>query len=168
MIELRKHIVFPGQFIITSVPTLISTVLGSCVSVCLWDTETKVGAMNHYLLPGTTEDDPGDPNRGISSTRILIRSMINRKLNLKNLEAKVFGGCNSLYANNDCFKVGERNISMALEILRNYNIAVTAQHVGGGFGRKIVFNTDTGKVRMRLLIKTDTEINEKINKGFSY
>lgn len=168
MIELRKHIVFPGQFIITSVPTLISTVLGSCVSVCLWDKTTKIGAMNHYLLPGTMEDDAGDANRGISSTRILIRSMINRKVNIENLEAKVFGGCNSLYTNNDCFRVGERNISMALDVLKDYNIAVTAQHVGGGHGRKIVFNTATGKVRMRLLVKAETDINEKINKGFGY
>ncbi len=168
MIELRKHIVFPGQFIITSVPTLISTVLGSCVSVCLWDKVLKIGAMNHYLLPGTTEDDPGDANRGMTSTRILIRSLINRKVKLENLEAKVFGGCNSLYINNDHFKVGEHNISMAMDILKNYNIKVTAQHVGGGYGRKIVFNTATGKVRMRLLIKTETDINEKINKGFGY
>ncbi len=168
MIELKKHTVFPGQFIITSVPTLISTVLGSCVSVCLWDKVTKIGAMNHYLLPGTTEDDAGDPNRGISSTRILIRSLLNRKINFENLEAKVFGGCNSLYVNHDCFKVGERNISMALDVLKSNHIDVTAQHVGGCYGRKIVFNTATGKVRMRLLIKTSTQVNEEINKGFGY
>ncbi|MEO7990654.1 MAG: chemotaxis protein CheD [Chryseolinea sp.] len=168
MVELRKHIVFPGQFIITSVPTLISTVLGSCVSVCLWDKVSKIGAMNHYLLPGTPQDDLGGANRGMTSTPILIRSLINRKVKLENLEAKVFGGCNSLYLINDQFKVGERNISMAMDILKNYNINVTAQHVGGGYGRKIVFNTATGKVRMRLLIKTETDINEKINKGFGY
>lgn len=168
MIELKKHTVFPGQFIITSVPTLISTVLGSCVSVCLWDKVSKIGAMNHYLLPGTDEDDQGNMNRGLSSTRILIRSLINRKVSLENVEAKVFGGCNSLYINHDTFKVGERNITMALEVLESYNIAVTAQHVGGGYGRKIVFNTDTGKVRMRLLKKPSTEVNEEINKGFGY
>jgi chemotaxis protein CheD len=168
MIELKKHIVFPGQFIITSVPTLISTVLGSCVSVCLWDKESKVAAMNHYLLPGNEDDDASNANRGLSSTRILIRSLINRKVRLENLEAKVFGGCNSLYINHDTFKVGERNITMALEVLKSYNIAITAQHVGGGYGRKIVFNTATGKVRMRLLNKLSTEVNEEINKGFGY
>ena len=110
MIDLRKHIVFPGQFVITSVPTLISTVLGSCVSVCLWDRETKVAGMNHYLLPGTWEDDAGNSNRGMSSIRMLIRSMINRRSNLGNVEANVFGGCNSLYRKNDLFKVGERNV----------------------------------------------------------
>ena len=168
MINLRKHIVFPGQFVITSVPSLISTVLGSCVSVCLWDKETGIGGMNHYLLPGTPDDDAGNSNRGLTSIRLLVRSMINRQIRLDNLEAKVFGGCNSLYTNNDCFRVGERNISMALDVLREYNIHVAAQHVGGSFGRKIVFNTSTGKVRMRLLVKATTDINEEINKGFGY
>ena len=167
MIGLRKYVIFPGQFVITSVPSLISTVLGSCVSVCLWDKENKIGGMNHYLLPGTPEDDAGNSNRGVTSIRLLIRSLTNRKVSIENLEAKVFGGCNSLYRNNDYFKVGERNISIALETLHEFNIKVTAQHVGGCYGRKIVFNTSDGKVRMRLLIKI-TDINEEINKGFGY
>ena len=167
MIDLRKHTVFPGQFVITNTPTLISTVLGSCVSVCLWDKVTKVGAMNHYLLPGTEEDELGNSNRGITSIPLLVKSMTNRKIQLKNVEAKVFGGCNSLYIDNDVFKVGERNTEIALQLLNDFNIRVVAQHVGGCYGRKIVFNTDTGKVRMRLLIKK-TDINEEINKGFGY
>ncbi|HEX6889471.1 MAG TPA: chemotaxis protein CheD [Chryseolinea sp.] len=167
MIDLRKHIIFPGQFVITSVPTLISTVLGSCVSVCLWDRETKIAGMNHYLLPGTSEDEAGNSNRGLTSIRMLIRSMNNRRIKLGNLEAKVFGGCNSLYRDNDLYKVGERNVSIALEVLKDYNIHVSAQHVGGQYGRKIVFNTSTGKVRMRLLVNTQ-DVNEKINKGFGY
>ncbi len=167
MIQLRKHIVFPGQFVITSVPSLISTVLGSCVSVCLWDRETRIGAMNHYLLPGTTQDEPGNANRGLTSVALLIRSMTNRNVQLQNIEAKVFGGCNSLYQNYDHFKVGERNIAVAMEVLKDFGIVVTGQHVGGHVGRKIVFNTATGKVRMRLLTKK-LEINEEINKGFGY
>lgn len=167
MIDLKKHIIFPGQFIITSVPSLISTVLGSCVSVCLWDKETNIAGMNHYLLPGTEEDDAGNPNRGLTSIKMLIRSMLNRRSDLKAVEAKVFGGCNSLYKKNDLFKIGERNVSIALEVLRDYNINVSAQHVGGQHGRKIVFNTSTGKVRMRLLTKTE-DINEEIDKGFGY
>ena len=124
--------------------------------------------MNHYLLPGNDEDDAGNANRGLTSTRILIRSLLNRKVRLENLEAKVFGGCNSLYKDNDCFKVGERNILMAMDVLNEYNIRVSAQHTGGSYGRKIVFNTATGKVRMRLLVKTAAEINEEISKGFGY
>ena len=168
MIDLKKYTVYPGQFMITSVPALISTVLGSCVSVCLWDSQTGLGAMNHYLLPGTSDDEAGNANRGITSIPMLFRSMVNRRVNLGTLEAKVFGGCNSLYQNNNLFKVGERNIAIAMNILNEYGIRISAHHVGGPFGRKIVFNTSTGRVRMRLLVKTATEINEEIHKGFGY
>jgi chemotaxis protein CheD len=165
--ELKKYTVLRGQYTITTVPTLINTLLGSCVSVCLWDKENKIGGMNHYLLPGTPQDEAGNLNRGLTATRLLIRSMISRQAKPENIEAKVFGGCNSLYQN-DLFKVGERNILVALEVLKEFNIPVRAQHTGGSFGRKIVFNTATGKVRMRLLMKQASEINEEINKGFSY
>lgn len=168
MIELKRYTVFPGQYVITSVPALISTILGSCVSVCLWDNYQKMGAMNHYLLPGTATDEPGNPNRGITSIPVLINSMLNRKSKIENLEAKVFGGCNSLYRENNMFRIGERNAAIALEILKEYNIHVSAKHLGGMYGRKIVFNTSTGKVRMRLLVQTAAEINEKIDKGFGY
>jgi chemotaxis protein CheD len=168
MTGLRKYTVFAGQFIITTAPALISTVLGSCVAVCLWDTQSNISAMNHFLLPGTPDDDPANCNRGFASTRLLVRSMINRNVQVENIEAKVFGGCNSLYRVNDVYKVGERNIAMAFDVLAEFNIAVKAHHTGGAYGRKIVFNSATGKVRMRLLNKTVTEINEEISKGFGY
>jgi chemotaxis protein CheD len=164
---LRKYTIFAGQSIITTAPALISTVLGSCVSVCLLDKETGVGGLNHFLLPGIPSDESTNLNRGLTSTAMLVRSMLNRNVNLNTLEAKVFGGCNSLY-HNDIFKVGERNIAIALAVLKAFEVRVVAKHVGGSYGRKIVFNTATGKVRVKLLSKTAIEINEEIDKGFGY
>jgi chemotaxis protein CheD len=164
----KRYTVFPGQFIITTAPALISTVLGSCVSVCVWDKELKMAGMNHYLLPGDMNGETNDWNRGRSATRQLVRSLINRNARIENLEAKVFGGCNSLYQKNDLYRIGERNVEMAMNVLSELQIKVKAHHTGGAFGRKIVFNTLTGKVRMRLLNVSATVINEEINKGFSH
>jgi chemotaxis protein CheD len=164
----RRYTVFAGQFLITSVPALLTTVLGSCIAICLWDRENHIGGINHFLLPGTPDDDTGDPTRGLAATHMLVRSMLNRRVKLENLEAKVFGGCNSLYKSSDVFRIGKRNSEIALEVLDHYSIPVVAQHVGGGYGRKIVFNTATGKVRMRLLTETAAEVNEKIKLGFGY
>jgi chemotaxis protein CheD len=168
MTELKRYTVFPGQFVITSAPMLISTILGSCVSVCLWDRVQKISGMNHYLLPGNATDEAGNANRGITAIPLLVKSLLNRKASVQHLEAKVFGGCNSLYKENNIFKVGDRNVAIAFDILKEMNIPVVAHHVGGGYGRKIVFNTDTGKVRMRLLNQTASEVNEKVDKGFGY
>ena len=48
----------PGYILIASKPTVISTVLGSCVSVCLYDRKRGAGGMNHFQLPsiGKSED----------------------------------------------------------------------------------------------------------------
>ena len=121
-----------------------------------------------YLLPGERKDDSGNANRGLTATTMLVHAMLNRNVKIENMEAKIFGGCNSLYKNNDIFKVGERNIAMAQEVLKSFDIPIVGKHVGGEYGRKIVFNTDTGKVRMRILSKTTAEINEEIDKGFGY
>jgi chemotaxis protein CheD len=168
MTELRKYTVFPGQFIITTAPALISTVLGSCVAICLWDNVTHMGGMNHYLLPGNSSDDPGNSNRGLTANRLLIRSLLNRKSKIENLEAKVFGGCNSLYQQNDLYRVGERNIEMAMQVLDEFKIKVRSRHTGGALGRRIVFNTYSGKVRMKLILTSAIKVNEDINKGFGY
>lgn len=157
-----------GQFIITTAGGEISTVLGSCVGVCLWDRERKFGGMNHYLLPGQEQDKAGDPNRGISATRMLIKAMLNRHASPATLEAKVFGGCNSLYKGSNHFMVGERNIRVALDVLQEAGIPVVSQNTGGQYGRKIIFDTDTGHVKVKLLTHSIKDINDDIQNGFGY
>jgi len=165
---IRRLFLQNGQFIIATTPVLISTVLGSCVAVCLWDRRTRIGGMNHYLLPGTHEDSPGNADRGYTSVRMLIRALLNRGADKAHLEAKIFGGCNALYQHNDLYEIGKRNVDIARKILNEHDIAIVAADTGGALGRKIAFNTGTGKVRMRLLRKTAVEINEAIDKGFNY
>jgi chemotaxis protein CheD len=123
--------------------------------------------MNHYLLPGSPADFPGNATRGFTAIPLLIQAMINRNARIEHFEAKIFGGCNSVYRENDLYKIGDRNAAIALTILDEYRIPVTAQHIGGSHGRKIVFNTATGKVRMRLLPETVAVVNEKIHKGLN-
>ena len=159
--SLRKYFLTEGNILITSVPTDIITVLGSCVSVCIWDKQLKLGGINHYLLPGNLNEDSNNASRGSSATDMLIKSFINRKSNIKDLEAKVFGGCNSIHQND----VGKKNIEIAFKKLKEAGIPIVASHTGGSFGRKIIFNTRTGKVLMRLLNKSLSDLNDEIARG---
>lgn len=164
----KKYFITDGQFIITTVPAHINTVLGSCVSVCVWDKKLKIGGMNHYLMPGSELSTAGNPNHGYTAIPMLIRSMINRGAQRENMEAKIFGGCNSWVHRDHLFAVGAKNVDMADLLLKAAGISIAAQHTGGVYGRKIVFNTLTGKVKVYLLTKTAVEINEDIYKGFGY
>jgi chemotaxis receptor (MCP) glutamine deamidase CheD len=53
-------------------------------------------------------------------------------------------------------------------LLKQAGIQITARHTGGYSGRKIIFNTGTGKVKMYTLSKSAAEVNEAIHKGFGY
>ncbi|HEY8936740.1 MAG TPA: chemotaxis protein CheD [Cyclobacteriaceae bacterium] len=164
----KKYFITDGQFLITTVPATIHTVLGSCVSVCIWDKKLKLAGMNHYLMPGSSASDAGNPNHGYTSIAMLIRSMLHRHAQIENMEAKIFGGCNSWLRHSSLFSVGRKNIEVANLMLREAGIKITAQNTGGMYGRKIVFNTFTGKVNVHMLTKTAIEVNEDIYKGFSY
>ena len=41
----------PGQYFVTTQDKMLVTVLGSCVTACLYDPETGIGGMNHFMLP---------------------------------------------------------------------------------------------------------------------
>ena len=41
----------PGQLVVATQPMQVTTILGSCVAVCLWDPPLGIGGTNHYLLP---------------------------------------------------------------------------------------------------------------------
>lgn len=164
----KQYYLTDGQFVVTTVSANINTVLGSCVAVCIWDNKRKVGGMNHYLMPGSMSSASGNPNHGYTSIPLLIQSMINHGAQLENMEAKIFGGCKSWSYSDDLFAIGRKNIEMANLVLREAGIGIKAQNTGGIYGRKIVFNTSTGKVKVQLLTKTIVEINEDIYKGFGH
>jgi len=48
---LRRIFLHAGQISVATEPTEITTILGSCVAICLWDPGSGVGGMNHYMLP---------------------------------------------------------------------------------------------------------------------
>jgi Chemotaxis protein; stimulates methylation of MCP proteins len=66
------------------------------------------------------------------------------------------------------FKVGVRNVEVARQVLNQFEIPVVARHIGGTSGRKIIFNTSTGKVKMILLNKAAETPHETPNKGSHY
>ena len=133
--------------VVKVVPSELITILGSCVSVCLWDKKTKTGGMNHYLLPETI-NDANSLDGGINATRFLIQSMIRKFSTIKNMEAKVFGGANRFFIEKNFLNVGVQNVEAAKFALDEAGIHIVEQDTGGRAGRKIYFNTFTGKVHV--------------------
>lgn len=144
-----KKFIHVGEIYIGVKPTEISTVLGSCIAVCLYDKVEQVGGMNHYLVPLWNENGLQSPKYGNVSIPRLIESMLNVGCSIKNMEAKLFGGANVLDVSKEDMMIGRKNIVIAKEMLREYNIKISAQDVGGTKGRRILMRSDTGKIFLR-------------------
>ncbi|MGZ5278692.1 MAG: chemotaxis protein CheD [Pseudobdellovibrionaceae bacterium] len=141
-----KLFLMPGKIVVADQETLISTLLGSCVAVCLHDPLTKIGGMNHYLLPEVLNNEKPSPRYGVFAIPELIREMDKKGADIYQLQAKVFGGGNVLVDNKLGQSIGIRNIEIAEKTLKEHGIWIVRKDVGGIRGRKITFDTTTFEV----------------------
>jgi len=147
-----SHYLHPGQIFASHVACDITTILGSCVSICLWSPRLRVGGMNHFLLPQWAAGETATPKFGNVAFERLLHRLAALGCQPTDLRAKVFGGAcmlDALKGRQD--QLGGRNVEIALELLRLARIPVLAQDVGGEHGRKIAFRTDDSVVLVKLL-----------------
>lgn len=143
-----KHFLYPGQLFVSREPVVITTILGSCAALCLWDCRVKIGGMNHYLLPEGATSGPNRLRYGNVANPELLNELLALGCEPKNLQAKVFGGA-SAFAANPLQSVGARNVQLAEEFVRNASIRLVAKDVSGKHGRKLIFHTQDGVTQIR-------------------
>jgi chemotaxis protein CheD len=148
---ITTHYLYPSAIFASIHPHEVSTVLGSCVSVCLWDTRLKFGGINHFMLPLWNGDGLPTPKFGNIALEKLREKMQHLGSSESNLVAKVFGGAKQLEKGKSIFNIGEKNIILAFDLLKEKSIPIISHHVGGEKGRKLKFCTYTGEVLMKLL-----------------
>ena len=154
MPELTKKKVYLviGEYWASREPTVIGTLLGSCVGVCLFDPFLRMGGMNHILLPGKADmcvfDDVA--RYGVNAMELLINRILGLGGARSRLVAKVFGGAQVLPAlSRGGMKMGEANVAFVFDFLEKEDIPVINSDVGGRDPRKIYFHTDTNEVFLR-------------------
>jgi len=135
----------PGELHVSAEPCQIRTILGSCVSICLWDVSQQAGGMNHFLLPSSREGESVSLRFADLATTALLEKVLQLGCRLPNLRAKIFGG-GSMFQNRNrgAISLGAQNVAAALALMNNARIPVCVQETGGTQGRKVVFNTDDG------------------------
>ncbi len=149
-----------GEICFTDQPNVIVTVLGSCVSVTLFHRRMGLGAMSHGLLPhcrnrGACSDNCAESAKYVECS---LHAMVGRfrkyGVPVHELEIGIYGGSDMLGALTSIrsrFSVGKQNIEAATKVLETEGLQVATKNVGGSQGRKIKFNTQTGKVELILL-----------------
>ena len=142
-----------GDSVASRDPDIVyTTVLGSCVAVCLYDAAAKVGGMNHFLLadPAPLAGEEGHLlNRyGLHSMELLINAMLKRGATRSQLKARIYGGASM---REGLGEIGRRNIAFARKFLSNENIPVLGEDVGGTSARRIEFRPAAGQSRCKVV-----------------
>lgn len=146
---LPRKFIHVGEIFVGIKPTEIVTVLGSCVSVCLYDKVELIGGMNHYLLPLWNGNGLESPKYGNVAIPKLIENMENIGCLRRNMEAKIFGGANIHRANSEGQLIGQKNVLIAKEILRQCSIPIRAEDTGGNNGRRIMMISDANRIILK-------------------
>lgn len=148
--------VVQGEFRISADPSVqLSTILGSCVAVCLHDPVARIGGMNHFLLPFGQEEGTNRPVRyGLFAMEMLINALMKEGARKSQLQAKIFGGAR---ISSDLRDIGQSNAAFARNFLATENIPCTAESLGGTNARRLVFQPATGHARMLLVPSSSVE-----------
>jgi len=147
--------IVPGEFYVTRNKESITTVLGSCIAVCVYDLENGIGGMNHFMLPSLNgEGVSGDwhvngcGRYGDRAMKNLLNCMVKNGAKRHLLKIKVFGGGQILTSKGD---VGGQNIAFINEYIANKQLTLVGMDVGDAYPRKINFFPDTGQVQVKKL-----------------
>ena len=140
----------PGHLAVCETPTTITTILGSCVAVCMWDPISGVGGMNHFMLPLAATGAAASPRFGAVAMEELVQGLRTLGARLPFLRARVYGG-SCMFANmnpaaGNKEHLGTQNVKLALAFVKSRGIELVDVQTGGSRGRKLLFNTDEGSI----------------------
>ncbi|GAA4486170.1 chemotaxis protein CheD [Gluconacetobacter asukensis] len=142
--------VVQGEVIVSNNPSaLLVTLLGSCISVCMFDPVTEVGGMNHFLLPGGGERHDGTAMRfGVNAMEKLINGILKAGGKRDRLRCKAFGGAAIVPS---LGRIGQENSIFVLQYLADEGIPCIAQSLGGTQARRVRFWPTSGKAQQNLI-----------------
>lgn len=148
-IERLSQAIFPGEWAVER-KRPISTLLGSCIAVCLFDTKVPIAGMNHFMLPQLSRGLYADEDvllAGDACMEALLNAMLNKGAVRNRIRAKAFGGGSVINANQPSTRsVGQRNADFAREWLAREGIPLVASDFLGPWSRKVLLLPANGDV----------------------
>lgn len=145
--ENKKHITQGEHAVGSSPDDVIATILGSCVSCCLWDPVAGVGGMNHMLLAVSSSRTGMCDLAGLNAMELLINDILKLGGQRSRLHAKAFGGARMVAGLSD---VGKNNSDFVLDFLNKEGIVVEGHSLGGTNARHIMFWPASGRVMQKV------------------
>lgn len=158
--------ILPGQYYVSHGQDLISTVLGSCVSACVRDKRTRVGAMNHFLLPEASAHEANStinaPHRyGAFAMEAMLNDLFRAGVRRRDLEIKIVGGGEIM---NSSARIGAKNVVFVTEYLEREGFQIVSADVGDRWARKVMYDVTTGRMLVKHMSPEDEGLQETESK----
>jgi chemotaxis protein CheD len=147
---MNEYFINPGELIFSKTPVVIKTVLGSCVAVVIYDKVKKFGGLVHYLLP-VSPDKTVSTKYGDVGVPTLINKFYNAGSVKTDLEVSILGGSFIIFDRSEIFFIGDKNIDIAQQIVKQNGLRIKVMNVGGEKGRKVAFDTASNQLAVRTL-----------------
>lgn len=159
----------PGELYVSSRPAEIHTILGSCVSVALFHPQRQLGAMSHGIFPFR---ECTHPPSGLKvcrsmgdyvscSLKFMLAWFDHLGIPNRELDVKLFGGAAMFHLPGtpqaSSTAIGRSNVETAMDMIRDQKLRLISSDVGGPWGRKIIFHSGTGKVKLKRIHRTELE-----------
>jgi chemotaxis receptor (MCP) glutamine deamidase CheD len=141
----KETTIYIGGIHASEEPQIVKTLLGSCISVCLFDPVRSIGGMNHFMLPRGVASDGESSRFGVHAMDCLIGAMMKLGADRRRFVAKVFGGAHVLNVKESAGGVPQQNIEFIREFLREEGFPVLSEDVGGYHPRHVHFYTANGR-----------------------
>ncbi|MFK7882323.1 chemotaxis protein CheD [Roseobacter sp.] len=166
MRQARHHITQGEQAVGSDPEFVISTLLGSCVSCCLWDPVSGVGGMNHMLLTSSAGDSGVSNLPGINAMELLINEILKNGGKRDRLRAKAFGGAQMVAGLSE---IGKQNSAFILQFLEQEGIVCEGHSLGGETARHLMFWPATGRVMQKIRgdapVETVSQVKAPVDTG---
>lgn len=147
-----------GGLYVSSEQVVLDTVLGSCISACLYDETAHVGGMNHFMLPESADGGNLMSARyGVFAMEVLINQLMKAGGVRARFKAKIFGGGHVLRIRESIAGVPQRNIEFVHRFLAIERIPIVGEDTGGYRSRRVLFYPQSGNVMLKRLGHTEDE-----------
>jgi chemotaxis protein CheD len=162
----------PGEMSILEMPTLVTTILGSCVAVTLYNRRLEIAAISHALLPHCKrrayKNNVHDLLHGECvqcsdafkyvdcAVSMMIEAFSRFGITAAETQVQLYGGAKMIAAPKQpggMEPVGLQNSSVAQKVIADHRLTLYAYDIGGTAGRKISFNTKTGHITLHKTVR---------------
>lgn len=150
LFESNQHVLKPGDYYASTSDTIIGTVTGSSVVVCLYERDKSVGGMGHFIIPGTIGTSgiftDAIAGFGITNMEYLLGELIKLGGDRRFMKAKVYGSADMGGGDQRRADIMTGNLQFIRQYFEHEKIVIEDEDLGGSSRQKIYFSPRTGEV----------------------